>query len=112
MPNTTQEKIDLIRLEIERQAQENKLLEAQIEVNKVEAASDNWFVSGWRPAVGWICVLSFAWQFLALPILLFINVQFGHIIPTPSFDMATMATVLMGMLGIGGLRTYEKVKGI
>ncbi len=88
-----------------------KLMTGQMEINAAEAANSSLFVSGWRPAVGWVCAFAFAWQFVALPILLFLTAILGHPIPAPQFDFGTMSTVLMGMLGLGALRSYDKVKG-
>ena len=86
---------------------------AQIEVNKTEAASGSLFKGGWRPAVGWVCAIAFAYHFIIQPLLIFILAMFGAEIPNlPSFDMGTLLTVLGGMLGIGSLRTYEKQKGL
>ena len=85
----------------ERHAQEISL--AQIEVNKAEAAG-NWFQAGWRPATGWVCVLGFGVNFLISPL----AAAFG--VAIPQADTATMLPVLMGMLGLGTLRTYERVK--
>jgi hypothetical protein len=86
---------------------------AQIEVNKVEAASNSIFKSGWRPAIGWVCGFAFAYHFVIQPLLVFILTYAGHPIPPlPEFDMASLMTVLGGLLGLGGLRTFEKYKGI
>ena len=87
-------------------------LQAQADTNTAEAASPSVFVSGWRPFVGWICGVSFAWQFVALPVLLFIGNATGHVIAVPAFDSGTMMTLLMGMLGLVGARSYEKVAGV
>lgn len=76
----------------------------QIELNKQEAKG-NWFQSGWRPATGWICVLGMAINFLISPI----SAGFG--INIPQADTGTMMPVLMGLLGLGGLRTYERKMG-
>ena len=93
----------------EKHAQELAL--AQIEVNKAEAASGSVFKGGWRPAVGWVCASAFAYHFVLQPILLFVVALTGTQLPTlPEFDMSTLLPVLGGMLGIGGLRTYEKQK--
>ncbi len=93
----------------EKHAQELAL--AQIEVNKAEAASGSIFKGGWRPAVGWVCASAFAYHFVLQPILLFVVALTGTELPTlPEFDMSTLLPVLGGMLGIGGLRTYEKQK--
>jgi len=85
---------------------------AQIEVNKVEAQNSNLFVSGWRPAVGWTCVIGLVYNFIMYPLLLwFIAVTGSSIEPPPMFSENLMELVL-GMLGLGALRTYEKFKGV
>ena len=86
---------------------------AQIEVNKAEAASGSIFKGGWRPAVGWVCAIAFAYHFIIKDLIIFGCSFAGIDIPElPEFDMGTLLTVLGGMVGIGGLRTYEKQKGI
>ena len=85
---------------------------AQIEVNKIEAQSDSLFKSGWRPSIGWTCSVAFILHFVAFPIINFAIVALGYKEVVISFDMATLMTVLGGLLGIGGLRTYEKLKGV
>lgn len=87
----------------EKHAQQIAL--AQIEVNKAEAKG-NWFQSSWRPATAWVCVLGFTVNFLVSPI----AHAFG--IEVPQADTSVMLPVLMGMLGLGGLRTMERVKGV
>lgn len=82
---------------------------AQIAVNQEEAKSDNLFVSGWRPFIGWVCGVAFAYHFILQPVILFIAAFNGHTVALINFDMETLTTVLMGMLGLGGLRTLEKV---
>ena len=95
----------------EKHAQQLAL--AQIEVNKAEAASGSIFKGGWRPFIGWVCGVAFAYHFVLQPIILFAVTAYGLQIPTlPEFDMTSLMTVLGGMLGIGGLRTYEKQKGL
>lgn len=83
----------------------HEIAKAQIEVNK-EEAKGNWFQSGWRPATAWVCVCGFAINFLISPL----AAPFG--IDIPQADTSTMLPVLMGMLGLGGLRTYERVQGV
>ncbi len=85
----------------QRHAQEIAL--AQIEVNKAEAGG-NWFQAGWRPATRWVCVAGFAVNFLISPL----AAAFG--VTIPQADTAVMLPVLMGMLGLGTMRTYERVK--
>ena len=95
----------------DRHAQEIAL--SQIEVNKAEAASGSLFKGGWRPFVGWVCGVAFAYHFVLQPLIVFILTVFGSDIPElPEFDMSTLLTTLGGLLGIGGLRSYEKTKGL
>jgi hypothetical protein len=83
---------------------------AQIEVNKEEAKHRTVFVAGWRPFTGWACSFALAYHFLVQPMLTFLLSIYGITVNLPEFDMSSLMTVLMGMLGLGGLRTYEKVK--
>jgi hypothetical protein len=86
---------------------------AQITVNAEEAKSGNWFVAAWRPGVAWICVLAFAWAYVLQPIVVFIAVAGGHpIIGLPELNMSEMMPVLLGLLGLSGLRTWEKTQDV
>lgn len=86
---------------------------AQLEINKAEAASGSVFKGGWRPAVGWVCAIAFAYHFILKDLIIFGASFAGYQLPElPEFDMGTLLTVLGGMLGIGGLRTYEKKAGL
>jgi hypothetical protein len=89
----------------------NDIAKAQIEVNKTEAAHRNVFVAGWRPFIGWVCGAAFAYHFVLQPIFVFALAAYGVSLELPSFDMGALMTVLTGMLGLGGLRTFEKMKG-
>lgn len=89
-----------------------QLATGQIEVNKAEATNASIFVAGWRPFVGWVCGIAFAFKFVGGPLLVFIAAYLGHPITLPVLDFTEMSTILLGMLGIGGLRTIEKVKGV
>lgn len=84
----------------------------QMEVNKVEATHSSLLVSGWRPFIGWVCGFAFAYKFVLAPAAAFILTAMGHPIALPVLDFTEMSTVLLGMLGIGGLRTFEKIKGV
>ena len=95
----------------DRLAHEQQL--AQIAVNKEEAASGSLFKGGWRPFVGWVCGVAFCYHFILQPVIIFIVSIIGVNVPDlPEFQMNTLLTVLGGMLGIGGLRSYEKSKGL
>ena len=85
---------------------------AQIELNKEEAKNTSLFVSGWRPSVGWICSFSLGYHFILEPLISYILAIAGYDINPPSFDFSQLSTILMGMLGLGGLRSYEKLKGV
>lgn len=89
-----------------------KLATGQQDVNKVEAANVSMFVAGWRPFIGWVCGAAFAFKFIGAPLLAFTFAAAGHPIALPVLDFTEMSTVLLGMLGLGGLRTVEKVKGV
>jgi len=83
----------------------DKQMSAQIEVNKVEAAHKSLFVAGWRPAIGWICGLALLYSTIISPIL-------GIWVTVPEVDTSLLTTVLMGMLGLGTLRTVEKIQKV
>lgn len=89
-----------------------KLATGQIEVNKAEAASNSLFVSGWRPFIGWTCGAAFAFKFIIGPGAVVVMAMAGHPIVLPEFDFTEMSTILLGMLGLGGLRTVEKIKKV
>ena len=95
----------------ERHAQERAM--AQADVNKQEAQHRNIWVAGWRPFIGWVCGVALAWHFVLAPVVLFVAAWADVQLPTlPAFDMDSLMTVLLGMLGLGGLRTFEKHKGL
>jgi len=85
---------------------------AQIEVNKVEAASSSLFVAGWRPAVGWVCASALGYSFIIQPLLTFILLACGVVLPPlPVLDWSALSIILTGMLGIGAMRSFDKLKG-
>ena len=85
---------------------------AQLDINKTEAAHRSVFVSGWRPFIGWSCGAAMALNFIVFPLASFVLAQTGHLVELPTLDMSQMMPVLMGLLGLGGLRTFEKVKQV
>jgi len=94
----------------EKHAQE--LAKGQIEVNKTEAAHKNLFVAGWRPAVGWVCCLGMASNFLVIPMANFALALSHTPIVIPMIELSEMMPVLLGMLGLGGMRTVEKMNNV
>lgn len=91
---------------------ETSLMLAQIDVNKVEAASPSRWDSGWRPAFGWTCVFGCAWNWMLLPFLLFVCDLFGHPMAVGPADLTDMLPMLAGLLGFGYVRTKEKIAGV
>lgn len=87
------------------------VVQGQIDINKEEAKSDSVFVSGWRPFIGWACGSACAWNWIGLPIAKAGLLLAGYKIDIAPADLSEMLPVLMGMLGLGALRTFEKVKG-
>lgn len=102
-------KLELLKLQ---QSGELQIIAGQLAINAEEAKSSSVFVSGWRPFIGWTCGTAFALHFVVFPILNFIMVSLGFSEVSLTFDMTTLLTVLGGMLGIGGLRTIEKLQGV
>lgn len=117
---------DLFTTDEERSEAKLKLMEldsegalAQLGVNSVEASHKSIFVAGWRPAVGWTCAFALAWTYVLYPMLsaaavlagLYFGVPFDVTL-LPVLDLGQMMPVLMGMLGLGAMRSYEKVQGV
>jgi hypothetical protein len=88
------------------------VVQGQIDTNKVEAANPNVFVSGWRPFIGWVCGAACAWNWIGLPIAATALKFYQIDIPLSSANLSEMLPVLMGMLGLGALRTVEKINGV
>ena len=102
-------KLELLKLQ---QSGDLAQMTAQTDINKVEASNSSIFVSGWRPAIGWVCALALAYQYLLKPLAMGILPNFGiAIAPLPGLD-DNLWQLMMGMLGMGGLRTMEKMQGV
>lgn len=88
-----------------------EIAKAQIGVNQAEATNASIFVSGWRPFIGWICGAALAYQYVGRPLIAWFAAVIGHPVPPmPGLD-DNLWQLMMGMLGLGGLRTFEKIKG-
>lgn len=88
------------------------VVNGQIETNKEEAKSPSVFVSGWRPFIGWVCGMACAWNWIGLKIALFVAAYSGHVLDMQAAGMSEMMPVLLGMMGLGGFRTLEKIQGV
>jgi hypothetical protein len=102
-----------MQLEIENRKLDQAMDLAQIEVNKIEAASSSLFTSGWRPYIGWGCGTAFLYSAMFEPIMRFVaQVAFDYKGPFPQLDTNLTMQVLLGMLGLAGMRSFEKSKGV
>lgn len=102
-----------MQLEIENRKLDQAMDMAQIEVNKIEAASSSLFVAGWRPFIGWGCGSAFLYSAMFEPIARFVaQVGFNYNGAFPSLDTNLTMQVMLGMLGMAGMRSYEKTKGV
>jgi len=108
-------KLELLKMqqsgELAQLSADTNLMIEQIKVNQAEAANPSLFVSGWRPAIGWVCGLACGWNWIGLPVVKLGLEIYGHPINLSPADLTEMLPVLMGMLGLGGLRTIEKLNG-
>lgn len=99
-------KLELIKLQ---QSGELQVIAGQLKINEVEAGHSSVFVSGWRPAIGWVCGLACAWNWIGLPVVKMGLTIYGKPLDLAPADLTEMLPILMGMLGLGGLRTIEKL---
>lgn len=97
--------------ELAQLAADTQLLQGQIDINKVEAASTNWWIAGWRPTVGWVCGLSLLYVSVIDPISRFLALTMGYKGLFPVIDTSITLQVLLGLLGLAGMRSLEKIKG-
>jgi len=103
---------ELAKIDLQLQTLENALITGQLKVNEEEAKSGSFFVAGWRPMIGWVCGSALAYQFLLYPLIVWGWVASGNHIDTapPMIDGSALYPVLLGMLGIGGMRSFDKLK--
>ena len=102
-------KLELFKLQ---QSGELQMMVSQMDINTEEAQSPSMFVSGWRPFIGWVCGAACAWNWIGLKVALFVAAYFGKELHLAPADIGEMMPVLLGMLGLGGLRTMEKIQGV
>jgi len=88
------------------------VVQGQLDINKVEAASPSVFVSGWRPFIGWVCGSACAWNWIGLPVVKVIAVTLDHPLNLSPADLSEMMPILFGLLGLGTLRTIEKINKV
>lgn len=102
-------KADLLQMQVKGELDQ---MMGQLEINKAEAQNPSMFVAGWRPAIGWTCAIALSYQYLARPLLTWGAAVYGYQMPVmPGLD-DNLWQLMMGMLGLGGLRTFEKINGV
>lgn len=88
------------------------IVQGQLDANRAEAASQSAFTSGWRPAIGWVCGAALGMQYIARPLVAWVGIVTGHPLPElPGID-DNLWELMLGLLGLGGLRTFEKTRGV
>lgn len=92
--------------------QSHEQIMAQLNVNKIEAAHKSLYVAGWRPFIGWSCGIAMAFNFIGLPLINTFSVLYDTPLELPPLDLEVMMPVLLGMLGLGGMRSFEKRTGV
>ena len=109
-------KLELVKMqqtgELAQLAAETDLMKGQLAINQEEAKNENLFVSGWRPFIGWVCGFAFLYTFIGQPFIIYIALLEGSKISPPNIDGWLLFNVLGGILGLGGMRTFEKWKGV
>lgn len=118
-PDPAQKAQAALELERMRQSGEFKVIDAELQamqmqadVNQVEAASADPFTSRWRPFIGWVCGLALCWHYIGRPLAEWALLMAGRDIQIPAVDLGDLIVILLGMLGLGGLRTTEKIRGV
>jgi hypothetical protein len=112
LPDKSQEEKDALTRELAQLQFDQAVIQSQTDTNKAEAGNASVFVAGWRPFVGWVCGSAFAWVFVVGPMLSYAARLLGATVELPALDLSQLSPVLMGMLGLSGMRTYEKVNGV
>jgi hypothetical protein len=101
------------QVEAQMLAAMTSLVQGQLQINMKEAEHGSVFVAGWRPAIGWICGTALGWNYILQPVISWGAFIAGvDLVDAPRLDTAELTTILLGMLGLGGLRTYEKRLGV
>ena len=116
IPDPKQKADALLELAKLEQSGDLAAMAQQVEINKIEAASSKTFIAGWRPAVGWVCAAGLAMAYVAGPLVSlavsFVGMFHGVPFVAPIVDMGTLSPILLGLLGMAGLRTVERVNGV
>lgn len=108
-----QDPAEMQRLANELATMEQALMNGQMKVNEAEAAHPSVFVAGWRPWIGWVAGMALAWQYIAHPMLLWLLAVFAPALaPPPALDLSGLYPLILGMLGLGAMRSFDKKSGV
>lgn len=111
-PDKSQQEKDALAFQMQQMVLQSDLLKGQLAVDQAEATNKSLFVAGWRPGIGWACGAAFAWTYVLEPLLSFTMTALNHPVNLPQLDISGMMPVLLGMLGLAGMRSTEKIKGV
>ena len=111
IPDPKQKADALLKLEEMRQSGDLAVISGQNKINEIEAGNANIFVSGWRPFIGWVCGSALAFQLVLGPMIVWCSTIVNRPVALPIMQTELLTTLLVGMLGLGGLRTVEKLQG-
>lgn len=111
-PDKTQQEKDALAFQMQQALIDSDLVKGQLAINQAEAGNTSIFVAGWRPWIGWVCGCAFAWSYVAAPLANYVATLSGHAVTLPALNLDGMMPVLLGMLGLGTMRTTEKLKGV
>lgn len=112
LPDPKQKADALLKLKELEQNGDLAVIAGQNDINKIEAQNTNLFVSGWRPFIGWVCGMALAFQLVLGPMIVWGSTLGGKTVPLPIMQTELLTTLLVGMLGLGGMRTVEKLNGV
>jgi hypothetical protein len=112
IPDPKQKAEALLKLQELEQSGDLAVIAGQNKINEIEAASPNLFVSGWRPFIGWVCGSALAFQLVVGPLVVWACTLVKHPVSLPIMQTELLTTLLVGMLGLGGMRTVEKLQGV
>jgi hypothetical protein len=112
IPDPKQKADALMKLRELEQSGDLAVIANQVEINKIEATNSNLFVSGWRPFIGWVCGSALAFQLVLGPMVMWGSAIVGKPVALPVMQTELLTTLLVGMLGLGGMRTIEKLNNV
>lgn len=112
IPDSGQAELTKQRIELELVKVANEVNRLQAETNKIEAGHRNWFVAAWRPSIGWTCSLGVLYMFIIQPLLQWLAIVFAWTVYVPQFPAEHLLELTYALLGIAGLRTFEKIRGV